>query len=104
MSSRAAACRVPKTVSTPRTRVATTAAVIIFRPAAFLVGGDKQTAAEFGQIKGQSVAIGQASNAKKCNIQFQGKPPRDVSRAVAQIRPAQATTPCCSASFRAPTA
>ena len=68
-------CRVPKTVSTPRTRVATTAAVIIFWPAAFLVGGDKQTAAELGQMKGQLVAIEQASIAKKCNIQFQGKPP-----------------------------
>ena len=55
--------------------VATTAAVIIFWPAAFLVGGDKQTAAELGQMKGQLVAIEQASIAKKCNIQFQGKPP-----------------------------
>lgn len=55
--------------------VATTAAVIIFWPAAFLVGGDKQTAAELGQMKGQLNAIEQASIMKKCNIQFQGKPP-----------------------------
>ncbi len=55
--------------------VATTAAVIIFWPAAFLVGGDKQTAAELAQMKGQMVAIEQASIAKKCGIQFQGKPP-----------------------------
>lgn len=54
--------------------VATTAAVIIFWPAAFLVGGDKQTAAELGQMKGQLAAIEQASIMKKCNIQFQGKP------------------------------
>jgi hypothetical protein len=53
--------------------VATTAAVIIFWPAAFLVGGDKQTAAELANMKGQMVAIEQASIAKKCNIQFQGK-------------------------------
>src|SRR5690242_14982340 len=33
--------------------VATTAAVIIFWPAAFLVGGDKQTAAELGRLKGE---------------------------------------------------
>ncbi len=55
--------------------VATTAAVIIFWPAAFLVGGDKQTAAELGQMKGQLNAIEQASIMKKCSIQFQGKPP-----------------------------
>jgi hypothetical protein len=54
--------------------IATTAAVIIFWPAAFLVGGDKQTAAELAQMKGQMVAVEQASIAKKCNIQFQGKP------------------------------
>ena len=55
--------------------LATTAAVVIFWPAAFLVGGDKQTAAELAQIKGQMVAIEQASISKKCNIQFQGKSP-----------------------------
>jgi hypothetical protein len=38
-------------------------------------GGDKQTAAELSQMKGQMVAVEQASIAKKCNIQFQGKPP-----------------------------
>jgi hypothetical protein len=55
--------------------VATTAAVIIFWPAAFLVGGDKQTAAELGQMKGQMVAIEQASIQKKCGIQFQRPAP-----------------------------
>ncbi len=54
--------------------VATAAAVVIFWPAAFFVGGDKQTAAELAQMKGQMVAVEQASIAKKCNIQFQGKP------------------------------
>jgi hypothetical protein len=54
--------------------VATAAAIVIFWPAAFFVGGDKQTAAELAQMKGQMVAIEQASIAKKCNIQFQGKP------------------------------
>jgi hypothetical protein len=53
----------------------TTAAVVVFWPAAFFVGGDKQTASELAQMKGQMVAIEQASIAKKCNIQFQGKPP-----------------------------
>jgi hypothetical protein len=53
---------------------ATAAAIVIFWPAAFFVGGDKQTAAELSQMKGQMVAVEQASIAKKCNIQFQGKP------------------------------
>jgi polygalacturonase len=53
----------------------TAAAVVIFWPAAFLVGGDKQAAGELAQMKGQMVAVEQASIAKKCNIQFQNKPP-----------------------------
>jgi hypothetical protein len=55
--------------------LATAAAIVVFWPAAFFVGGDKQTAAELANMKGQMVAIEQASIAKKCNIQFQGKPP-----------------------------
>src|ERR1700688_18501 len=55
--------------------VATAAAIVIFWPAAFFVGGDKQTAAELAQMKGQMVAVEQASNAKKCGIQFQGPRP-----------------------------
>jgi len=54
--------------------LATTAAVVIFWPAAFFVGGDKQTAAELGLMKGQMVAIEQASIEKKCGIQFQRPP------------------------------
>jgi hypothetical protein len=54
---------------------ATAAAVVIFWPAAFFVGGDKQTAAELAQMKGQMVAVEQASIAKKCNIQFEGQRP-----------------------------
>lgn len=55
--------------------LATAAAVVVFWPAAFFVGGDKQTAAELAQMKGQMVAIEQASNQKKCGIQFQGPRP-----------------------------
>ena len=54
--------------------IATTAAVVIFWPAAFFVGGDKQTAAELAQMKGQMIAIEQASTVKKCGIQFQREP------------------------------
>lgn len=55
--------------------IATGVAVVVFWPAAFLVGGDGPTAAELGQLKGQLVAIEQASNAKRCGIQFQGQRP-----------------------------
>jgi hypothetical protein len=55
--------------------LATAAAVVIFWPAAFFVGGDKQTAAELAQMKGQMVAIEQESNMKRCGIQFQGPRP-----------------------------
>jgi hypothetical protein len=46
--------------------------VVVFWPAAFFVGGDKQTAAELAQMKSQMVAVEQASNANNCGIQFQG--------------------------------
>jgi hypothetical protein len=52
-------------------QVATGVAIVIFWPAAFLVGGDGPTAAELSQLKGQMVAIEQASIQKKCGIQFQ---------------------------------
>jgi hypothetical protein len=74
VSARAAALSGAQDSQRTKDTIATTAAVVIFWPAAFFVGGDKQTAAELAQMKGQMVAIEQASIAKKCNIQFQGKP------------------------------
>jgi len=53
----------------------TAAAVVIFWPAAFFVAGDKRMAAELSQMKGQMLAVEQASIAKKCGIQFQGQRP-----------------------------
>jgi hypothetical protein len=69
--------RPPEPRDSQRTKdaVATTAAVIIFWPAAFLVGGDEQTAAELAQMKGQMIAVEQASIQKNCGIQFQGQRP-----------------------------
>jgi hypothetical protein len=51
--------------------VATGVAIVIFWPAAFLVGGDGPTASELAQLKGQMVAIEQASIQKNCTIAFQ---------------------------------
>jgi hypothetical protein len=55
--------------------LATTAAVIVFWPAAFFVQGDKQNAAQLAQLKGQMDAIQQESIAKNCGIQFRTAPP-----------------------------
>jgi hypothetical protein len=51
-------------------QIATGVAVVVFWPAAFLVGGDGPQAAELAQLKGQMTAIEQASIQKKCGIQF----------------------------------
>jgi hypothetical protein len=50
--------------------VATTAAVIIFWPAAFFVGGDNAKTAELARLKGEMQAIESASIQKKCGITF----------------------------------
>ena len=55
--------------------VATTAAIIIFWPAAFFVQGDKQNAAELARLKGEMEAIEQVSIRKQCGIQFRAAPP-----------------------------
>jgi hypothetical protein len=51
--------------------VATTAAVVIFWPAAFFVGGDNAKTAELARLKGHMQAIEDASVQKKCGITFQ---------------------------------
>lgn len=59
-------------------QIATAAAIVIFWPAAFLVGGDDQNTAELARLKGEFEAIEQASIQKNCGIQFQqgpGAPP-----------------------------
>jgi thiamine biosynthesis protein ThiC len=53
-----------------RDAVATTAAIVVFWPAAFFVGGDKQNAAELARLRGEMDAIEQTSIRKKCGIQF----------------------------------
>src|SRR5262245_45521104 len=56
-------------------QIATGVAIVVFWPAAFLVGGDGQVAAQLSQLKGQMNAIEQASIHKKCGIQFRSAPP-----------------------------
>ena len=55
--------------------VATTVGVIVFWPTLFLIGGDKQNAAQLANLKGQMDAIEQASIQKLCGIQFRPAPP-----------------------------
>jgi len=52
---------------------ATTAAVVIFWPAAFLVKGDGQTAAELARLKGEFEALEKISIEKNCSTRFQQK-------------------------------
>lgn len=50
--------------------VATTAAIVVFWPAVFFVGGDNAKTAELARLKGQMQAVEQASIQKKCGISF----------------------------------
>jgi hypothetical protein len=56
-------------------RLATAAAVVIFWPAAFVVGGDKPTAAELARMKGQIVAP-QAHQRQACRDRVPSAPLR----------------------------
>jgi hypothetical protein len=49
-----------------REAVATTAAIVVFWPAAFFVGDDKQNAAELARLRGEMDAIEQTSIREKC--------------------------------------
>lgn len=55
--------------------VATTAAIIVFWPAAFLVSGNDAQTAELARLKGEFEAIQRVSIEKRCNIRFEGRPP-----------------------------
>jgi len=50
--------------------VATGVSLILFWPALFFIGGDKQTAAQVAQLKGEMQAIEQANISKGCGISF----------------------------------
>lgn len=55
--------------------IVTGVAIVVFWPAAFLVGGNDQNTAELARLKGEFETIEQVSIQKKCNIQFQKPPP-----------------------------
>lgn len=50
--------------------VATGVAIVLFWPAAFFVGGNKENRAELARLKGELEAIEQVSIQKNCNIKF----------------------------------
>ena len=51
---------------------ATAGAIILFWPAAFLVKGDGNTAAELARLKGEFEALEKAGIEKNCNLRVQG--------------------------------
>lgn len=50
--------------------IATGVAIVLFWPAAFLVGGNDQTTAELARLKGEFEAVERASIQKNCGHQF----------------------------------
>jgi hypothetical protein len=70
-------------------QIATGVAIVVFWPAAFLVGGDGPLSAELANLKGQMVAVEQASIQKNCGIQFQ----RNAAGAEGAIAPVVAIAP-----------
>nr|WP_284701204.1 hypothetical protein [Rhodoplanes tepidamans] len=55
--------------------VATTVAVVVFWPAAFLVGGDDRNTAELARMRGELQALEQVSVRKRCGIEFKRPEP-----------------------------
>ena len=50
--------------------VVTAAAIVIFWPAAFFVGGDNQTSAELARLKGEFDTIEKVAIEKNCGLNF----------------------------------
>lgn len=78
--------------------VATTIAMVVFWPAAFLIKGDNAKAAEVARLKGEMQAIEQASIAKACDIRFKTTAPSAATATAAPSpQPAPRTAPPASA-------
>ena len=54
--------------------IATGVAIVLFWPAAFMIGGNDQTTAELGRLKGEFETIEMVSVRKNCAHQFQRAP------------------------------
>ena len=70
VSSRAAEVAGVQDTKRTNDQVATGVAIVVFWPAAFLVGGDGQAAAELARLKGEYEALEKISIEKNCNMQF----------------------------------
>jgi hypothetical protein len=75
ISARASAVAGAQDSQRTQDQITTGVAIVVFWPAAFFVGGDKQNAAELARLKGEMEAIEQTSIRKNCGIQFRGNPP-----------------------------
>jgi hypothetical protein len=51
-------------------QIATGVAIVVFWPAAFLVKGDGQAAAELARLKGEYEALEKIAIEKNCKVQF----------------------------------
>ncbi len=58
--------------------VATGVALVLFWPAVFFVGGNKENASEVARLKGELETLEQVSIQKNCGIQFQRVEPKKV--------------------------
>ena len=76
MSARAVALTGAQNRQAASDAVATTVAVVIFWPAAFMVGGDNAQTAELARLKGEMEAIEQVAIQKKCGIVFRTEEPK----------------------------
>jgi hypothetical protein len=70
VSARAAVASGAQDQNATNDTVATTAAVILFWPAAFMNKGNGANAQEVAQLKGDMDAVEQANIRKKCGLQF----------------------------------
>ncbi|MXQ09865.1 hypothetical protein [Microvirga makkahensis] len=70
VSSAAAAASGAQDSARTRDAVATTAALVVFWPAVFFVGGNGAQTADLARLKGQMQAVEEASIRKRCGISF----------------------------------
>lgn len=74
VSSRASQAMSAQNKSAENDAVAMGVGMVLFWPALFFIKGDKATAAEVARLKGEMIAIEQASNTKRCGIVFNKAP------------------------------